>query len=184
MKENDVFSLDGLVRFRVRDNRPCIIWEKFKGLTEREEYFLSQIHCEGNDIDDLLSNGLEFAWNEDLFIIPGDFIKKFINEPKDGISFSIFFLVGEIPIIGSIYYVKVRGNVKRGFLMPPPPYKESINSLCLFVESLFGDLIRSRKDATLFKDEFICSKRGRKFFDSIIKYIERELENDRDKKST
>lgn len=184
MKENDLFVLDGLVRFRVRDNRPCIIWEKFKGLTEREEYFLSQIHCEDNDIGDLLGNGLEFAWNEDLFIIPGDFIKKFINEPKDGISFSISFLVGEIPIIRSIYYVKVRGKVKRGFLMPSPPYKESINSLCLFVEYLFGDLIRSREDAALFKDEFICSKRGRKFFDSIIKDIERELENDRNKKST
>ena len=36
----------------------------------------------------------------------------------------------------------------------------------------------------MFEDEFICSKRGREFFDSIIKDIERELENDRDKKST
>ena len=184
MKENDLFSLDGLVKFRVRDNRPCIIWEKFKGLTDREEYFLSQIHREDNNIGDLLGNGLEFAWNEDLFIIPIDFLKRFINEPKEGISFSISLLVGEIPIIGSIYYVKVRGNVKRGFLMPSPSHKESINSLCLFVEYLFGDLIRSRKDAALFEDEFICSKRGREFFDSIIKDIERELENDRDKKST
>ena len=184
MKENGVFVLDGLVRFRIRDNRPCIIWEKFKGLTDREEYFLSQIHCEDNNIGDLLGNGLEFAWNEDLFIIPGDFLKKFISEPKDGINFTISLLSGEIPTIKSIYYVKVRGNVKRGFLMPSPSHKESINSLCLFVEYLFGDLIRSRKDAALFKDEFICSKRGREFFDSIIKDIERELENDRDKKST
>lgn len=185
MKESNVVVLDGLVRFRVRDSRPCIIWEKFKGLTEREEYFLSQIHSEDNDIDDLLlGNGLELAWNEDLFIITIDSIKKFIDEPKDGINFTISLLVGEIPTIRSIYYVKVRGKVKQGFLMPSPSHKESINSLCLFVEYLFGDLIRSRKDAALFEDEFICSKRGREFFDSIIKDIERELENDRDKKST
>lgn len=176
-----VITLKGLTKFIIKDNKPYFIWEKFKGLTKHEEYFLSQIHSDENEICDLLRNGLEDIWDT-YYTCPSYPLSSIsVDAPEEcnpdmSDTYRLVIIVDFVgtPVIGSIFGADtcIFGNRGSNPILPIDRILKRIDAFNLCVRSKFSkETIMAREDFNLYKDEFICSKKGQSFIDSVVRDI-------------
>lgn len=169
--KNDYIKLDGLIEFTIEGNRPHVLWEKFKGLTEIDKYFLSQIHDEEQDIKDLISNGLISVWS---MCKPYMINRLFLFEcslKECRCRFSLEISYNGMPVVGSILHASV--------LIRPVDLSESLmreeewRHLSNYVSSLFAKVLREHASFSQVKNEFVCSKKGNAFLHSVVEHVDR-----------
>ena len=165
------YRIDNLIEFIVRDNKLHVIWEKFKGLTEIDKYFLSQIHDDKQNIKDLISNGLISVWS---MCKPYMINRLFLFDcslKECGCRFSLEISYNGMPVIGSIRHASV--------LIRPVDLSESLmgeeewRHLSNYVSSLFVKVLKEQAEIAQVKNEFICSKKGNAFLHSVVEHIDK-----------